>query len=285
MKRVLFPHPVIVATAVPSAALLLIYSFTHENAPYAVKYFSYFFSAYALILLCVRIPDTVKYIKKLKQENKYAGRYFSDPELRVKLSLYGSFGINSFYAFIQLISGLANRSAWFYALSVYYFTLALMRFFLLFEARKNSMGKNIKRELIKYRQCGAVLLFMNIVLSVMTFYIVWQGRVFSYSFIMTIAMAAYTFLIFTLSIVNMVRYKKYNSPIMSAAKQISFAASLVSMLTLESAMLTAFGENASPEFARLMTALTGGAVCTAILVLAVIMIAYSTKRIKEYANG
>ncbi len=285
MRKLLFPHPAVIAMSVPAAAVLLVYSFAFENVSECVKYFSYFFSAYTLTVLCLRMPRLMRTIKHMRRENKYASRYFSDPELRIKLSLYGSFSINAFYVLMQLFLGLLNRSIWFYALAAYYFILALMRFFLLRETRKNRLGKNITREFIKYRQCGITLLFMNIALSVITFYIVWQGRGFSYGFITTIAMAAYTFFIFTFAIVNMVRYKKYNSPVMSAAKQISFVASLVSMLTLESAMLTVFGTNDSPRFIRVMTALTGGAVCVAVLALAVYMIIHSTKKIKEGING
>ena len=46
-------------------------------------------------------------------------------------------------------------------------------------------------------------------------------------------MAAYTFLTFAFAIINLVKYKKYKSPVYMSAKLISLIAGAVSMLTLE----------------------------------------------------
>lgn len=54
----------------------------------------------------------------------------------------------------------------------------------------------------------------------------------------------------------------------------------VSMLTLETAMLAAFGGQDDGEFRRAVTALTGAAVCLLVLVMAVYMIVRSTREIK-----
>lgn len=53
------------------------------------------------------------------------------------------------------------------------------------------------------------------------------------------------------------------------------------MLTLETAMLSAFGEAGDAEFRQAMTAATGAAVCLVVLILAVYMIARPTKEIKR----
>ena len=97
-------------------------------------------------------------------------------------------------------------------------------------------------------------------------------------------MAAYTFTAFTMAIINMVKYRKYHSPILSAVKQISFASALVSMLSLETAMLAAFGDTTDSGFSRIMTASTGACVCSIILIMAICMIAHSTKQIKALSN-
>ncbi len=43
------------------------------------------------------------------------------------------------------------------------------------------------------------------------------------------------------SVINVVKFRKYGSPIMSAAKVINLTAALVSMLSLETAMLAQLG--------------------------------------------
>lgn len=277
--EILFPHIGIAVLLVPASAILLIYSFAFDNVDEAVRYLSYFLSAYLLTIVCLRVPAFVRRIKSAKQENRYLRRYFDDAALRVKLSLYSSLALNTIYALMQFGLGLYNRSVWFYALSVYYFLLALMRFFLLKETRKVEENANLIREYRTYRSCGKILFLTNIALSVITFYIVKQNRGFSYHYIMTIAMAAHTFFTFTVAAVNFIRYRKYNSPVISASKAINFAAAFVSMLSLETAMLTAFGEENSPIFRKTMTAGTGAAVCIAILSMSVYMIVHSTKQL------
>ena len=119
----------------------------------------------------------------------------------------------------------------------YYIALAVMRFFLVRHTSKHKPGEKMKEELIKYRTCGWVFLLMNLTLSVMVFFMVYWNRTFHHHEITTITMAAYTFTAFTMAIINMVKYRKYNSPVYSASKAISLAAACVSMLTLAHALL------------------------------------------------
>ena len=83
-----------------------------------------------------------------------------------------------------------------------------------------------------------------------------------------------------LMVMNVVKYRKYRSPVMSVAKVVSLAAALVSMLSLETAMLTQFGSTDSEMSRRIMTACTGAGVCTIILAMAVYMIYHATWELK-----
>ena len=56
---------------------------------------------------------------------------------------------------------------------------------------------------------------------------------------------------------------------------------LVSILSLETAMLTAFGEAGNDSFRQIMTAITGAAVCLLVLAMAIYMIIHSTKEINR----
>ena len=136
-------------------------------------------------------------------------------------------------------------------------------------------------ELRKYRACGIVFLVMNLALALMIFFMVYWNRTFHHHEITTIAMAAYTFTSLTLAIINTVKYRKYNSPVYSASKAISLASACVSMLTLESTMLTTFGEG-TVDLAgrRLFLGLSGGAISVLIIAMAVYMIVQGTKKIK-----
>ena len=68
---------------------------------------------------------------------------------------------------------------------------------------------------------------------------------------------------------------------MSAAKVINLTVALVSMLSLETAMLTQFGTGRDGVFRQIMTALTGAGVSVLVLGMAVYMIIKTTKQIKR----
>lgn len=122
---------------------------------------------------------------------------------------------------------------------------------------------------------------MNMTLAVMMIFMIYRNKTFLHDQITTIAMAAYTFTTFTVAIVNIVRYRKYNSPVYSASKAISLAAACVSMITLTSTMLTTFNDGTMDMMSRrLMLSSVGGAVFVFIIVMAIYMIAQSTKKIK-----
>lgn len=280
-KVLLFPHGIVLVFFVPLSTALLIYSFVFPQAQDRIRYAAYALSAYTLTAFCCKLPSIIRFWLRFKKENPYAVRYFSDVRLRVKISLYASFAYNAAYAAFQLILGIYHASVWFYSMAAYYVLLAVMRFFLLRYTRNHIPGQNRKAELHRYRFCGVTLVFMNLALSVIIFYITWQNRTFRHHEITTIAMATYTFTTFSMAMVNMIKYRRYQSPVYSAVKAISFAAAMVSMLTLETAMLTVFGQDEQENFKRLMTGLTGAFVALTVLGMAVYMIMKSTKELNQ----
>ncbi|MBQ9134591.1 MAG: hypothetical protein IJX66_00695 [Lachnospiraceae bacterium] len=283
--KLLFPHIAIVIILIPIATALLTYTFAFGSTNELIAYVSYFLSAYALTVVCTRAPKIFRTLRRIKTENKYINLYVTDVHLRVKISLYCSLSINVLYALLQLLSGIHYHSGWFYALSGYYALLILMRFFLLRDTLKSDLGKNRLSEWKRYRFCGFILLVAHSALTVIVAYIVWLNRGFTHNEILTIAMAAYTFFSMTTAIINVIKYRRYESPVMSAAKAISLAAALISMLSLETAMLTAFGEGNDPTFRLIMTGTTGSAVCLLVLTLAIYMIIHATKEIKKVKKG
>lgn len=281
-KALLFPRMWVMILLLPVAAVFLVGSmvFIGTSSPIAIA--SYVLSAYTLTVWCFKIPYLISFFKTFKNENKYILIWRRDDRLRVKVSLYGSLAFNTVYALFQLWLGFYHHTFWYYSLAGYYISLAVMRFFLVRHTQRFTPGERMREELIKYRACGWVFLIMNLALSLMIFFMVYWNRTFNHHEITAIAMAAYTFTSFTTAIVNMVRYRKYNSPVYSASKAISFAAACVSMLTLTSTMLTAFGDGTMDLSARrLMLGLVGGAVSAVVMTMAVYMIAESNKKLKS----
>ena len=282
--RILFPSPVFLCLFAPAALTLLVCASLRYQSTHVISIVSYVLSFYALILVTLRIPDIVRWIRRFRSENRYAVRLSRDVRLRMNLSLYGSFVYNAIYAVFQLALGLWHHSAWFYSMAGYYLLLALMRLMLVKYTRNYTPGEEWRLEWKKYRLCGVCLLAMTLTLMVFILYYVWRIREFRHHEITTIAMAAYTFSALGIAIANAVRYRRYGSPVYSAAKAVSLVSAVVSVLTLENAMLTTFGQEGNETFSRIMLGFTGMAVVLTVQGIAVYMIINARRKLRELAD-
>ena len=281
-KALLFPHIAIMIILVPIVTVFLVYSMVFLGTESVTAIISYVLAAYTLTVWCFKIPYLIQFFKTFKEENKYARIWQDNTRLRVNVSLYGTLIYNTAYALLQLGMGFWHHTFWFYSLAGYYICLAVMRFFLARFTIKHKPGEKMREELIRYRLCGWFFLAMNLALSLMVFFMVYWNRTFRHHEITTIALAAYTFTAFTVAIINMVKYRKYNSPVSSASKAISFASACVSMLTLEATMLTTFGDGTMDALTRkILLGCTGGVISVFVVVMAIYMIRQSSKKLKE----
>lgn len=280
-KALLFPHIAIMIILIPIATVFLVYSMVFLGTESVTAIISYVLAAYTLTVWCFKIPYLIRFLKTFKKENKYARIWQDDTRLRMNVSLYGTLIWNTAYAVFQLGLGFWHHTFWFYSLAGYYIALAVMRFFLVRHTRRHKPGEKMREELIKYRACGIVFLIMNLALALIIFFMVYWNRTFIHHEITTIGLAAYTFGSLTMAIINVFKYRKYNSPVYSASKAISLAAACVSMLTLESTMLTTFGDGTMDLASRrIMLGASGGVISVFIIVMAIYMIVQATKKIK-----
>ncbi len=279
LKAFLYPHIAIMILLFIVSIVLLVLSFLIFDSASVGAIISYVVSAYTLTVWCFRIPEIITAVKKFKESNRFISRWQSDERFRINVSLFSTFALNIIFAVFQLVLGIDHGSFWYYSLAAYYACLACLRISLFKYTGKRLAGEDMRTELIKYRICGWVFLFMNLAITLIIFFMIYFGRTFNHHEITTIAIAAYTFTALTLAIINAIRYKKYNSPVYSAARAISLAAAAVSILTLESTMLTTFGgEDLTAKSRRLMLALTGAAVSAFIIGMAIYIIYTSTKK-------
>lgn len=254
-----------------------------------LRYASYISSAYALIITVtglVYINTAIGGIRKFGSDHPLMKRfrstavgekYLTDVRFRAGVSLYQGFFINLLYIVMKLVSDILYRSTWFIALAVYYILLAVMRFLLV---RRLNVKDEVS-ELRRYRLCGVMLLFMNQALAGIVIFMVHQNQGFDYPGLLIYVMALYAFYAVILAIINVVKTRRHNSPILSAAKAINLVAAMVSILSLETAMLVQFGGNDDPMFRKAMTAATGGGVCTIVIGMAIYMIWQANKNLKK----
>ncbi|MBQ7821229.1 MAG: hypothetical protein IJ391_03000 [Clostridia bacterium] len=284
-KRLLFiPVWLMILLAVfCTSALVTVFLQDMEETP--IAYAVYVLSAYTLSVICVffvmTLPQWYRSAKKRIYETQLGNKYMTDTAFKVRVSLYISLTVNLLYSAFKLASGIYFSSFWWGAIAVYYIVLSVIRFLLLRYMRGDN--KHILSEFRRYRLCGILMMLLNLSLTGIVFQMVWQNKSYSYPEIIVIASAAYTFYTVTVSIVDIIRYRKYNSPVMSASKAIRFAAALVSLLTLETAMLTSYGED--DVFRRIMTAATGAGVCIIVLAMSVYMIVRANRNIKNIKSS
>lgn len=205
----------------------------------------------------------------------------TDVVFKTHMSLYSSLIINLLYVAANTFWAIWYHTVWFGIFALYYSILAVMRFLLLRYVNRNKIGKKRFEELKRSRLCSVILLLINFVLSGAVLMILYQNRGFEYHGILIYVMAMYTFYITTMAIVNLIKYRKYESPIMSMTKVINFAAALVSMLSLETAMLAQFGSETSMESRQIMVMATGAGVSVIIVAMAIYMIVKANDEIKK----
>ena len=293
-KRCILPLIPTLLIAVPSF-LLLIWVFADLSVPQSICYVAYVLSSYALIITCTGVFRLTKWFRSEMEENylvkklkgiSFVERYVKESAFRAEISLYPGLFINLLYAGLKLFSGICYRSVWFGTLAVYYILLAVMRFSLLHHVRTKEAGEeNRIRELYRCRMCGIVLMILDWALAGMTILVVRKNSGFTYPGMLIYLMAMYTFYAVITAVRNVIRFRKYGSPVLSAAKVINLTADVVSMRSLETAMLPQFGAAGDAAFRQRMTALTGTAVCLIVLGMAVTIIIRTTVQIGNIKNG
>ena len=246
----------------------------------------YVLAAVSLTAACMCIYRDLRkgIIEKLLltiKKTSYGARFLEDYTFRTILTTLPTFLINGVDTVYTGVIGVMNQSAWFITMAVYYSLLGIMRYFAVNTERKTSRMENPKlirkRELSVIRTDGILLLLLNLALSGVVLLTIAKGTAKTHSEIMVISIAAYTFYKITMAVINMVKVRKMQSPILITIRNIGVADALVSMLTLQTTMLASFQGTSSIDANR-MNGITGLAVCILIALLGVSMIYYASKR-------
>ena len=172
---------------------------------------------------------------------------------------------------LLIVLGIVSGSFWFGSISLYYFSLATMRFFLLrYSLRRD---RSMAGELARQRLAGYLLLPLTLALAMMIFFMVRFGRSFHHHEITAIALAAYTFTAFTVATVGIWRERGRASPLAESVRAIDLISATVSMLTLTATLTTAFGGDMTRFETGLLLGALGGATVILVIIGAIWMIA------------
>lgn len=221
-----------------------------------------------------------KFLTTVKK-NSFGAHFLEDYRFRTILTTMPSFMINVAYTIYNGVIGIMNQSSWFITMAVYYSLLGIMRYCAVHTERKISRLEDHelirKKELAVIKTDGILLLLLNLALSGVVLLTIAEGTAKAYSDIMAISIAAYTFYKIIMAVINMVKVRKMESPILITIRNIGVADALVYMLTLQMTMLVSFQGTDSLDMNR-MNGITGLAVCLLISALGISMIYYAFKR-------
>ncbi|MGN0156375.1 MAG: hypothetical protein ACI39N_03935 [Lachnospiraceae bacterium] len=138
---------------------------------------------------------------------------------------------------------------------------------------------NVRKRWMIYCKCGCCLLLFTIVLVGMSILLQSGKKSISYPGYLIYGVATYTFYAIIMAAWNVNKYRKRKDPIHLASKVLNFATAIVAVFSLQSAMISAFGDD--PDFARIMGIVTGFGAFVIINFMAIRMIATGYRNTKS----
>lgn len=273
--RMLFPHTLIVFLLFNLTVAGLLYIFLNHYDTTVLAACFYGVSFYTLVVVCARIPEIVKKVKSGLYANKYANLYLTDKDLRMRIGMYRGLFINTLFAAFKIIMGFVYNSSWLFAMAGYNMILSIMRFVVIYRSQKKGLTEQEehRRGLQSYEICGWLIMVLNIAVSVIMYMVIVEKQTIEYHMIVTIGLAAFTFYCFVMSIINMLKYRGRSNPVYAAVKRVDMVKAIVSIFTLQVAMLTSFHGQGEQIDTGLMNTMTGVVVTIAINTIGAMMLA------------
>lgn len=287
VTKLVYPPKWILAGIPPLSFAALIFIFVSENTESAPAYVIYGLSAYSLTIWIAAAPARIRSLRKTIQNSKpvqklthtaFGGRYLSDLTFRGSISIYQGMAVNCFYVILRVIAGIRYASVWFISMAIYYLMLGCLRTYLIIGYR----SRTPLRECRRYRTTAWFLFLLNIPMGGMIVLMVRTNSGFSYPGYIIYLSALYTFYTIVTAVINLVKFRRIGSPILSAAKVLNFVAAMMSILGLQTAMISRFSVNGD-EYRKMMNAITGGFIYGIVILIAVYMLLHS-KKLREKAE-
>lgn len=200
-------------------------------------------------------------------------KIYWDQYARSRYILHFSLAANIAFALLELAEGLYFNSVWLVAIGVYYAVLGVMRFSLLHSIRSADAQQGKKA----YFRTAILLNVLTVTMTGIFAQLIIDDRSFHYPGVLIYAMALWAFIKIILAVKNLIQRRKEDEPILAAARCLSFAAALMSILALQTAMISQFGEGEA-NFAHTMNGVVGAVITALLIILSALMLAKASKK-------
>ena len=290
-KKILNPPTFIkvltfIITLVSATLSLIIVSLGLENGVVAIISYALFGVAgvsltYSVYLLIPLFPKIKTGIISWLEKREFTRLLLRNFGFRTVIFSIGSFLMSLLFSGFNAYMGIKNRSIWYGALATFYIALALLRGgVLLYHKRKRANEQNDEYNKIKvYKNSGIITLILNVALSSAIAQMIFNSEHFTYMGLTIFAYAAYAFYKITMSIIALIKAHKQEDLTVRAVREINLVDALVSILALQTALLTTFSEGNTNI--SLFNTLTGIVVSALSISIGIYMIVSANKKMKE----
>jgi len=279
LGKLLHPSKWVLLFVPPLSFAALIAIFATRNSEIAPAYLIYCMSAYSLTVWLAALPGLLQKIKAAVMASprfakirnvKITRRYLGDLAFRGSVSIYRGMAVNFFYVVFRVIAGIRYASVWFLSMAVYYLVLGGLRAYLIICYHRRSP----ELECRCYRTTAWLLFLLNIPMGGMILLMVLTNSGYAYPGHIIYLSALYAFYTMGLSVRNLIQFRKLGSPILSAAKVLNFISAMMSILGLQTALISRFSEEGE-DYRQMMNAITGGFVYGIVILIAAYMLLHS----------
>ena len=277
-----------IATILTAALSLVVVILGFEKRAIAIVAYTLFGIAgvcltYSVYLIIPLIPKMKTGIIEWMESREFTHLLLRNFGFRTLIFAIGSFAMSLLFSGFNAYMGITNRSIWYGALAGFYIALAFLRGGVL-TYHKNRLSQKEKAkndEYLKakiYRNSGIITLILNIALSSAIAQMIFSDAHFSYMGWTVFAYAAYAFIKITAAIISFVKAHKQTDLTVRAIRNINLVDALVSILALQTALLTMFSEGETNI--SLFNTITGIVVSVLSVGIGIYMIVSANKKMK-----
>ena len=225
---------------------------------------------------------------EIAQKNRYTAIIANDTDARVLVTTFFSTIWKLFIVSAKILIGLYFSSYWFTLLAIYDIVLFISRAVLIAYGRKAVSEADPKNKYLKslgvFRLSGIFIFLITLVLLFVVLMIVRDGEGFTYKGILIYIVALYDLFRLVRAIMYIMRTRKRMSPVVNAIRYFGLSSSVISLLSLQTACLAAFGGALSVMEKQQLNMATGIISCGLLLFVSVLIIFKSWRHVK-YSKG
>ena len=209
------------------------------------------------------------------EQHPASRKLLEDPVFRALTASSLSMGWNLIYALFNAVLGKAMHSRWFMVMAGYYLILGIMRLYTVAHGSRKGCVPERTRRAVR-RRLGYGMLILAVMISCVMYVAINEKHNPQYHSIIMITIAAFTFYLIILSIINSVKALRKKEDTLILLRNISLASTAGSILSLERAMLGTFGD-AADSFTFVMETATGAGVFLFLAEMGILIIRHAGK--------